>query len=64
MPIYGYECECGKTKDVMKRMCEYNTEELCECGKAMSKTINAPTITGMNSLGQSGGIIDKGGKIQ
>jgi hypothetical protein len=48
----------------MKRMCEYNTEELCECGKAMSKTINAPTITGMNSLGQSGGIIDKGGKIQ
>jgi predicted nucleic acid-binding Zn ribbon protein len=53
MPVYGYKCECGESKDVIKRLCEYNTEELCKCGKVMTKEITAPTIAGMNNLGQS-----------
>lgn len=64
MARYEYSCECGENKEVVKPMCEYNTKESCECGREMKKGITAPTITGMNSLGQSGGIIDKGGKIQ
>lgn len=64
MPTYDYSCECGKTKEVLKPISQYDSIEVCECGKEMVKGLSAPTIIGMNSLGQSGGIIDKGGKIQ
>lgn len=63
MPIYDYKCECGLVKSVNKPLCQYKSDEFCECGNQMKKVITAPTITGMNRLGQSGEI-DKGGKIQ
>ena len=62
MPVYSYKCPCGKLKDVTKKICEYKTDEYCDCNKLMTKLLNTPTITGMDKLGRSG--IDKGGKIQ
>lgn len=41
MPVYSYICpKCGKTKEVLKELKDYDKPEKCECGAEMKKKVN------------------------
>lgn len=40
MPIYSYECDCGKSKDEYRSIAERNRCPICECGMTMQKVIS------------------------
>jgi len=47
MPIYSYQCGCGKQKEVVKRVAELDREERCCCGGLMKRVIVwAPNVRG------------------
>ena len=52
MPVFDYKCSCGKTQD-NKIVKSYKDVIICECQKEMVKLISAPSLGGMNNLGQS-----------
>ena len=43
MPTYGYFCNiCKKETDIVKKITEYNREEVCECGEVLQRKIEVP----------------------
>lgn len=58
MPIYQYECECGKIKTVVTLKASDEKEQKCYCGKTMKKVVSSGSfkINGYNEKnGYSGG---------
>ena len=46
MPTYSYRCECGKTFDRILRLKDFDTPQMCVCGKQASRVIMAPAVIG------------------
>jgi hypothetical protein len=44
MPIYNYECSCGKSKELVARVSERVERLPCECGEWMQQIIVSPQI--------------------
>ena len=42
MPLYDYECECGKITERFGKINETNI--LCECGKQANRIISRPSV--------------------
>jgi len=40
MPLYEYQCECGKEKDILLSFQEADLPQICECGKVMRKKMS------------------------
>jgi putative FmdB family regulatory protein len=40
MPIYEYECECGKTRETIRNFAEMDKPEICQCGVNMTRRIS------------------------
>lgn len=46
MPTYSYRCECGALFDRILRLKDFDTPQMCACGKQASRVIVAPAIIG------------------
>lgn len=46
MPLYEWQCPCGKSKDEFRRVAERNRPQPCECGKRMARVITAYKVVG------------------
>lgn len=46
MPTYSYRCECGETFDRILRLKNFDTPQMCACGKQASRVIVAPAVIG------------------
>ena len=46
MPTYSYRCECGETFDRILRLKDFDTPQMCACGKQASRVIVAPAVIG------------------
>ena len=63
MPIYEYQCDCGKEREVLLSFEDADRPQVCKCGKVMQRCISLfsfgtkPTGRGMalDSLNLGGG---------
>lgn len=46
MPVYEYQCGCGKRFDKFLRLADYQSEVTCECGAVATKVLSAPAVIG------------------
>ena len=53
MPKYCYQCECGKTKELIRKMSDRNNLVKCECKKPMKKLLSKPSLIGFDNNGTS-----------
>lgn len=44
MPIYEFQCECGKRFDRLLKLADYKEPQYCDCGKQASKRYSIPHI--------------------
>lgn len=44
MPLYAYECACGKRKDEFRKVKDRNRGPKCECGGRMKKLIGGHNV--------------------
>lgn len=44
MPTYSYRCECGETFDRFLRLKDFDTPQMCTCGRQASRVIGAPFV--------------------
>lgn len=44
MPLYEYQCACGKRFDRFLPLARYNEPQTCECGQVAEKRLSAPSI--------------------
>lgn len=42
MPMYEFECSCGKEAEYYLSIKDYKKEMKCKCGKVMKKIISKP----------------------
>jgi len=42
MPLYEYDCECGKQKEILLSMQEGSQPQVCVCGKEMRRKMSVP----------------------
>jgi len=52
MPVFDYKCSCGN-RAANKLVKNYKEKVICSCEKEMVQVISAPSLGGMNNLGQS-----------
>lgn len=51
MPVFDYNCECGKTKnDVFIRRENMEAPVLCECGKEMTRAFPQKVMLKMDGM--------------
>jgi len=44
MPLYEYQCGCGKGEDILLSFQEADQPQLCKCGKVMQRKISLPSF--------------------
>ena len=68
MPLYEYQCECGKEKDILLSFGGADQPQVCECGKVMQRQMSHSNFTmkpcardmALDTLnGRGGGFPDK-----
>ena len=45
MPIYEYQCECGKDKEVRLSFGDADQPQICGCGKTMRKKVSLSSFS-------------------
>lgn len=45
MPLYEYQCECRKEKDILLSFGETDQPQICKCGKVMQRKISLSSFT-------------------
>jgi hypothetical protein len=44
MPVYPFECLCGESREVWRKIKQRDDAEWCRCGVAMRRTIARPNV--------------------
>jgi putative FmdB family regulatory protein len=42
MPIYEYECRCGRVTETLRRYEQRDDAKVCTCGEPMSRLVSRP----------------------